>query len=82
MTFDELPVGALLSHVIPMCAINMRHGEVEVYESPLASSAKIDIALKPEQLWALEADGKLECSSDSGDCDPDLSYRYIHYIKR
>jgi hypothetical protein len=85
LEFGELPKGALLSHVVLACAIDMRHGEVEVYAFNSVHAAKLDCAIKPEELWSLEADGKLECiggtSGDEREEEIPYTYRYTHYIK-
>lgn len=85
MTFDELPQGALLTHVIPCCAINMKLGSVEVFECDLMSAAKLDCDIQSEELWRLESEGRLTCvSGTSGDPRDDaepLVNRYTHYIK-
>lgn len=85
MTFNELPQGALLTHVIPCCAIDMNLGTVEVFECDSASAARIECAIEPKELWELGDSGRLTCiggtSGDQRDDAEPLENRYTHYIK-
>lgn len=74
-----LPVGALVTHIIPVKRTGEDIETVEVFLSDSSSAPLISIEISPEQLQKMVRRKMLSFASSSGD-DPNLHYLYNHYL--
>lgn len=77
----SLPQGAFITHVTPQRGGEMEPGvpEVEVFESMRNGSKRLPIEISVDKLKSLIRNGIAVFESTSGR-DPELHYRYDHYL--